>query len=837
MLTINKSVLKKLWIFSILFLLTALASDASDVNFRFNKLVKKMPPLLKMKKLAQQNDCSFGIYGGTVRDLYLGHKFTIISDLDMVFNSSEKGFPEFRNQLIDYAKELRGKIPGQDFHFDLNPEKIDTERQKLYHKEGITATKVGVMSDDKILDPTGYGCKDLRSKVFRYFPISTTRIAVQNVGRYIRDLIRLHYFRRDPRTVRLMRSSLNYFSSDDTDEGRRIIEIAARCKADLSVDSLVTFSKLISPTRQDVRFLHNGNKNLLTKYFPVDMFFMDIFRSITQADDMDSMRECMRFIGADKFLNNIGFENECKIIMNPKNTRKDLFRRFQFPGFQPKADISQSNLLEQWELRLRKYSYRVLFDMLASEFPPGSREALTLKQKKDDFMRESNWQLIRPGDDFEDMISGFLDPDFNIGVLPREKTIRGFNWFLKTYFPFGKFTLMPLPPVENARTIAARSAKVLKTGYSAEILEIDRTLPHGFRDLDGYLANLTGPELEDLFLHPRTSVAFFDLDQRNTLALLEQLGYQENFLINSAGFSRRKRTILGFNRASNRVIIAYYGFYSDEQLLNHQARIYFLRRKAKQPHPESVFVVRHTNKGFPAKYELNKFITELSQPVHALFIGFVNPLKKILENVEKLQIGDILLIKGYLPLNNSSGKRLVVGLSGFGSNYGSLPANIASLLMQQGTDNLIVIGTGGGLSGVNERYSWVIPNSVYLAGTNKFSPKIPFKNSAALLKLASKYPNLSHCSVATPLVETQALVRKMKERNTGTVDCELYYIVKAAGKMSNPINVFALINVTDFPLSGDEMEEGEKDTYLENSSSQSAQVERALKEICEELGN
>ena len=89
-----------------------------------------------------------------------------------------------------------------------------------------------------------------------------------------------------------------------------------------------------------------------------------------------------------------------------------------------------------------------------------------------------------------------------------------------------------------------------------------------------------------------------------------------------------------------------------------------------------------------------------------------------------------------------------------------------------------------------------------------------------------------HLTVCSPLLETQERIRAWRKRQTLTVDCELYHLVRLLHEHPGKAVMYALINVTDFPL-GDELE---RQTHaaggtisIENDESQYPRVQEALR--------
>jgi hypothetical protein len=862
-----------------LLLLPLFGVTAAPPEFRYQTLIQRLTPLQEITRMAEKHGVTLGIYGGTVRDLYLGHAFTVISDCDLIFNSNEPGFPAFRDELIAYAKTVKGKMPRPDFHFDLAAMENENARQKLYHNEGITATKVGVMRDDTIMDPTGYGVRDLQNRVFRYYPLDRDVIALHNLGRFIRDMIRLPAFSRDPHTVALLARSIERARASETPDGRRAGESARRLKTDFSKGDLVRFPDLITPMRNDLRFLHNDQLDKLTPSFPFDMFYGDLFRSVTQADDIRHFREVCALLHVDALLEEFGYASEAAILMNPAIERRQVFAAFQFPGFQPPVAARSLTFLQEWEQTGRRYSYRVLFEMLASEFPAQSPEARVLLEKKNEFLSPSSWETLSPGDDYRDQILGFLDPEFNLKILPRDRTTKGLDWFLKNYLPYGEAVLQPVAAAYETH-VPPHLARALHRGYSPEVAAIDRHSSHSFKDLNAYLGFQMGPEFSALYLHPRTAYGFFALPESESVRLINHLGFPEVYFFNACGFQRRMRTLIGFQPALNRVMIVQCAFSSDEQLLNHQARVYLLLREKQYPEPEKVLVLRDPTLDGSAQPEFLAYLRNLEEPIEVFFGGFTNQLKKLLREPQTLMFGDLVMLTGRLPVrpekslairassgtspsmddrpekslairaisgtspsvDDSSGKPgpRVLALSGFGASYGALPAQIARRLIPHGLKTIVYVGTCGGLKDTGERWSWTIPVRVFRCGPRPeddsavvpAAPNVRLKNLALGLNLRPAGIPALHGTVFSPLLETRARIQQLYDRGVNSVDCELYHLAT----LDKKLGIYALMNITDFPLSERETgrpKEGEITT--ENSDEQYKIVTRALEAIVADL--
>ncbi len=814
-----------------------LAFHPTPPDFQFSRLVASFPQLAQLGKFARENRASVGLYGGTVRDLFLGHPFTPISDIDLIFDSSEEGFPPFRNAVLDFSRTGMKPLPAPDFHFDMAQGRGANERLRQFHEEGITATKVGVMSNDRLLDPTGWGVSDLRNRVFRYWPPDRSFIEPHNLGRFLRDRIRLPEFSIASSTDALLKKSVERCLDRKTPTGRSFARAARNARSRAGKNRLVTFANLLDDFRNDVRRLHDWELKKLSKSFPFDIFFFDILKSVTQCADLADLRRELGNYQVDKLLASVGFGSESDVLMKEGFSKEDIFRLLEFPGFRNDVQL-QENFLETWEGTLRRFNYRILFDMLRSEFPAESYERVVLQRRRDDFLNPRSYAVLNPGDDFGETLAGFLDTEFNMKVLPREKVMKSLEWFLANYLPLGKCTLLPLKTPRSRKP--PRVGQIAATeGYPPEVSAIDRLEPHSLVNLDEYLAIQIGTETIPLYLDRRTGVAFLMTDREGAAKFLEDHGYAEVFLVNAAGFQRRRGVLLGFDAARNRVCIAEYGFHTDDQLLNHQARFYFLKRGMGPLIDRNTWIARAPeNAPLPDDAAFQAFLHKLGRPVDVFFLGFSTPLKKILKDPRFHRLGDLEIKTGFIERKGKGKPLFALSLSGFGASYGSLSALLASRMIPHGLKTVVLLGTGGGLLGVKRRFQWVAPDRVFLAGSkvDADSPTLGFVNLARNITFKDGVTESLHATVITPLVETQSRIREMRAKGAMSVDCELYHLVKAVRDSGQPVGIFALLNITDFPLGSEEERSGAGGGItLENSLDQHRFVEEAMVRVVNSL--
>lgn len=363
--------------------------------------------------LARRYGVTFGIWGGTVRDIYLRHPFTVISDFDVIVDSSEQGFPAFRDALLEYNQRHSSSMPRVDFHYDVAQE---TERQLYFHRTGITATKVGLFPDGRILDPTGLGVRDLEDRFFRFHsPDPEPRIALQDVGRFTRDLARLISFRKDPATIRLLRSTLEQAGGRDLERAMRALRRQA------TEHDRVTFRRVMPIARLDHLHLHHDRHAELGPTFPLGMFVLELFKTVTQAPDEAAYHEAFRLVGVDAFLRRLGATEEARLLMDPELQKQDLFEAFAFPGSRSARDFR----LTPAEIRRIAgtwVEYAGAFRHLERRLPPGSAARTHVGRQLRGQLAPPSFVLFAPGLDVAFHTGTFLDTSFSIGLLDEKWT-------------------------------------------------------------------------------------------------------------------------------------------------------------------------------------------------------------------------------------------------------------------------------------------------------------------------------------------------------------------------------------------------------------------------------
>ena len=390
---------------------------ADSLGVSFDELVGRHPHIAALAKIAAQQSVTFGIYGGTVRDLYLNRPFTIISDIDLIYASGESGFPEFRNALLDYHHKHRSEMPTPDFHFDLDTQ--GSPRQEHFHRTGITATKVGILSNGVVLDATGQGVRDLVNRVCRYdSPNRGSVPELHNLGRYARDLARLGDFHHVIGTIIRFRSAFMQYELSGLADGRLLAESREHLLLPDELKTrpvLLNFGQVLKFARDDVRALHHGNLDSLSTAFPLDLLWLDIFKTVTQAPRLDCMRKVFDQIGLVGFLRKIGFGVEIDRIMDVGIDRDDIFEIFEFPGHAPSSPSRALN--QRWRAVREQARYHFLFDEFAKTLESNSFARQHLLLRRDAFLSPATYGLVSPGSSHVAEVLAFLDTDISIGIL------------------------------------------------------------------------------------------------------------------------------------------------------------------------------------------------------------------------------------------------------------------------------------------------------------------------------------------------------------------------------------------------------------------------------------
>lgn len=396
----------------------------------YDSLAAENEHVREVARLAARHHVTFGIWGGTVRDLYLRHPFTVISDFDVIFDSSEPGFPAFRDALLEYNHRQAGSMPRVDFHYDIARE---TDRQLYFHGTGITATKVGLFPDGRVLDPTGTGVRDLETRTFRFRAASGRHeIALQDVGRFTRDLARLISFRHHPATIAKLRGTLERLG-DEGRAGDRGLERAMRALRRLATEEgRITFRRLMPLARIDHLHLHHDRLDALGPTFPLGMFLLELFKTVTQAPDERAYREAFRLVGADRFLRRLGAHEEADLLMDPAKSRQELFEAFVFPGSRRSRDL-RLTARQVREQALTWIRYAGAFRHLERRQTPGSFARTHLGRRVRALLAPASFLTFSPGADVAFEASTFLDTDFTTGVLDEARTRRTLARWAETH--------------------------------------------------------------------------------------------------------------------------------------------------------------------------------------------------------------------------------------------------------------------------------------------------------------------------------------------------------------------------------------------------------------------
>lgn len=145
--------------------------------------------------------------GGYIRELILGGKQ---NDLDMLFMgtmSREKGYEGIKKIENDL------NTPHLDWHITNKQHGGYKNSEEAVANNGETVTCIGLTANGRLIDPTGYGLKDIQSKTLR-LPISSVVVFSTRVLTHT-PLVMYAYFAM--RAVRFI-SAHNFKPDQQTDE-------------------------------------------------------------------------------------------------------------------------------------------------------------------------------------------------------------------------------------------------------------------------------------------------------------------------------------------------------------------------------------------------------------------------------------------------------------------------------------------------------------------------------------------------------------------------------------------------------------------------------------------
>ncbi len=166
--------------------LRALSGQAELLSARawFAGAAARDPLFSALGALAERHGVTFGVYGGSARDLFLGEARAPGSDIDFIYDSREAGFLAFQTEAKQLLATLAPDVKA-DWAADLSKQRPWGARR------GATIDKLGVMSDGRVFDFSGTGLSDLAAGHVRFFPddfaldrLSHVMRAVKLINRY-----------------------------------------------------------------------------------------------------------------------------------------------------------------------------------------------------------------------------------------------------------------------------------------------------------------------------------------------------------------------------------------------------------------------------------------------------------------------------------------------------------------------------------------------------------------------------------------------------------------------------------------------------------------------------
>jgi nicotinate-nucleotide adenylyltransferase len=138
-------------------------SPDGKASLDWNSLSQKDPLLRMILNQAASFSCTVGFWGGSAVDLLTGESLAQANDIDLLYDSTEPGFPAFRQEIqrqITNWPQAKAKL---DFSLDLSPQ----ARIRGPYR-GLSIEKIALLHDGRVFDFSRRGLGDLKTGTLRY---------------------------------------------------------------------------------------------------------------------------------------------------------------------------------------------------------------------------------------------------------------------------------------------------------------------------------------------------------------------------------------------------------------------------------------------------------------------------------------------------------------------------------------------------------------------------------------------------------------------------------------------------------------------------------------------
>lgn len=442
------------------------------------KLSEKDRVALLILDLAAEYGVSVGFWGGSAKDLLLGRPRSSTSDIDIVYDSRDANFKEFRKELISRVRqELGDSAPQIDFAVDRNPE---VQMRGPYR--GVTIEKLAILSDGAVYDFTGKGLRDLASGILRYnCPEPYSPPGISSIIRMVGSSIQNQDLRFDPVTEKTIREVMEKYYGPDSENVQKIRAfkkesdlIGAKTLDEFFKKHILEEALLGTPLEglleRGKKHKYEGRKRYGENYLDFSSTLKKIVKGGMQSDPVRALHSLKKY-GIVEFLSSIGAQDDIKPLAEKASLR---------------LDSMFAETVSRLNNDARTDNVRLGLLLFADNIKNRGQDDIARRIEK---AAESISYSDPPEEEPFVVIEKILKPIIDSGEIKKEdleETLHAI-FFRKR----GTKIFCELFYVEPASRIPSTSGpypeKTVKRGFDAEVDSIELAEPHSLKDVEKYV--------------------------------------------------------------------------------------------------------------------------------------------------------------------------------------------------------------------------------------------------------------------------------------------------------------------------------------------------------------
>ncbi len=442
------------------------------------------PTLRAIETIASRYGITWGVYGGTARDLLLGEERSPASDLDLIFEGDHPQAAAFKQEV---GLEL-GAAHKLDWAADLSkPRPFGADR-------GATIDKIGLTNRGDVYDSSGRGLDDLAAGRIHLFP-DDFRFSHRpsHAFRALKLLNRYPSLRLSPETTAHIRREMEVARRNGT--LARMARYFERLVEAGGSNGRLDLTRLVEAYRAHKRA---GRQPVEGDVIEVAITALKMSK---QGLHRDRIRRALRDTGLDRAIVEMGLERQLEPLLgDPEKTWADLTGHLNREGRRASLRLAIHALEAEDDQALRAACSRALAD-LPLEVEPGDRwvqlEAI----------------LRRAG----------LDPEAAAAAVARARDLLTHHRFGREFedmYALGQVQTIHAPPGPGP------IEQVVK-GFDPSVARFDPDAPHSMHNRDRYIETRVWDGVVEDALDNRRVVEFHQTSKDESFASLARRGFTE----------------------------------------------------------------------------------------------------------------------------------------------------------------------------------------------------------------------------------------------------------------------------------------------------------------------